>query len=119
MKKLFTIDDFVIAFVSALGYGIGETVPRMFGCPELLCVAVGFAVGILLEEISGRAVLSKTVQKRKRNRALAYGLIVLAFLAGHFVSVSRMGVSLVDYLLEEFLFSLLISCHLELFLCFL
>ena len=103
MKKLFTIDDFVIAFVSALGYGIGETVPRMFGCPELLCVAVGFAVGILLEEISGRAVLSKTVQKRKRNRALAYGLIVLAFLAGHFVSVRRMGVSLVDYLLEEFL----------------
>ena len=38
MKKLFTIDDVLIAFIAALGYGLGERIPKFFGCPELVCM---------------------------------------------------------------------------------
>ena len=31
MKKLFTIDDFMVAFISALGYGLGAEIPMLLG----------------------------------------------------------------------------------------
>lgn len=39
MRKLFTVDDFMVAAVAALGYGFGETIARLSGWPELMCVA--------------------------------------------------------------------------------
>lgn len=102
MKKLFTIDDFAIAFVSAMGYGYGETLARLFGWPELLCVAASFALGIASEEIVYAIAFSKAVQKKPARRFGLYAAIVLLFLAAHWFSVRWMGVSLMDYLLEEF-----------------
>ncbi len=29
MKKLFTIDDFMVAFIAALGYGFGDAIARL------------------------------------------------------------------------------------------
>ena len=31
MKRLFSIDDFMVAFIAALGYGFGETIARLSG----------------------------------------------------------------------------------------
>ena len=28
MKKLFTVDDFMVAYISAMGYSFGYTIPR-------------------------------------------------------------------------------------------
>ena len=51
MKKLFTIDDFAVAFISALGYGFGETVARLLGWPGPACIVACFAVGIARAEL--------------------------------------------------------------------
>ena len=59
MKKLFTIDDFAIAFVSAMGYGFGYTIPMHLGWPELACLVACFALGIALEEIIGKIVFCR------------------------------------------------------------
>ena len=59
MKKLFTIDDFAIAFVSALGYGYGYTITSLSGLPELACIVVCFAVGLTAE-----AIVEKIVRKK-------------------------------------------------------
>ena len=103
MKKLFTVDDFAVAFVSALGYGYGETISRLFGWPELVCGLASFAVGVVAEGIISRIAFSKEIQKNKGNRVMIYGAIFLLFLLGHYISVQWMGVSLMDYLLEEFM----------------
>ena len=102
MKKLFTIDDFAVAFVSAMGYGYGEAISNLFGWPPLACIVASFALGIALEEIIDRIAFSKTVQKKPENRLITYTVIVLLFLAAHAVSVRWMGISMMDYLLEEF-----------------
>ena len=102
MKKLFTIDDFAIAFVAALGYGYGETLSRLFGWPEYLCVAASFALGIAAESIITRITFLPEIQKKKKNRYFTYLVIFLLFLAAHAVSVKWMGISMLDYLLEEF-----------------
>lgn len=104
MKKLFTADDFMVAFISALGYGFGETIARISGWSELMCIAASFAVGIVLEEIIGGIVFSKAVQKNKNRRMLTFAAILLVFLLGQYISVKWMGTSLAEYLQEEILF---------------
>ena len=104
MKKLFTIDDFMVAFISALGYGFGETIAHLSGWPELMCVAACFALGIAMEEIITKIVFSKTVQKNLTNRIITYVVIVLVFLAGQYVSTRWMGMSMMEYLQEEFMY---------------
>ena len=64
MKKLFTIDDFMVAFISALGYGFGYTIPMHLGWSQLACMVSCFALGIALEELISKLVFSKTVQKK-------------------------------------------------------
>ena len=104
MKKLFTIDDFMVAFVAALGYGFGENIARLFGWPEFMCIVACFALGILLEEIIGGIVFSKAVQKNKSTRILIFAAILLVFLTAQYVSIKWMGASMMEYLEEEFLF---------------
>ena len=100
MKKLFTIDDFMVAAIAALGYGFGETIAQLSGWPELMCVMACFALGIASEQIISKIVFSKTVQKSMANRIFTYVSIVLVFLAGQYVSVRWMGVSMMEYLVS-------------------
>ena len=102
MKKLFTIDDFAVAFISALGYGFGETVAELLGWPPWACLVSCFAVGIASEAVVEKIAFSKTVQKKPINRILTYVTILLVFVIGQYIAISRMGVSLVHYLAEEF-----------------
>ena len=102
MKKLFTIDDFMVAFISALGYGFGYTIPMHLGWPPLACIAVCFALGIALEELISKLVFSKTVQQKTVNRIFTYVAILLVFLLAEFVSMRLLGTSLIEDLEEEF-----------------
>ena len=102
MKKLYTIDDFMIPFVSAIGYGYGETIAMLFGWPEWLCLVACFAVGLLIEEIITKIIFSGPVQKKAGNRVLAYAACILFFIVAHYISAKCMGKSMIDYLIEEF-----------------
>lgn len=66
MKKLFTVDDFMVAFVSALGYGFGETIAKLSGWSNFMCILASFVLGIMLEEIISNIIFSKAVQKDSR-----------------------------------------------------
>ena len=102
MKQLFTIDDFMVAFISALGYGYGYTLSKLAGWSEIMCLAACFALGIALEEIISKIVFSKAVQKSNANRLFTYIAILLVFLAAQYVSLRWMGASLLEDLEEEF-----------------
>ena len=95
MKKLFTIDDFAIAFVSALGYGFGESVAIALGWPGWACLVSCFAVGIASEAIVSKIAFSKTVQKKPMNRLLTYVTILLIFLIGQYIAMKCMDTSMV------------------------
>ena len=65
MRKLFTFDNIMVAFISALGYGFGETIARLSGWPELACMGASFGLGLLLEKIISTICFSKAVQKNR------------------------------------------------------
>ena len=101
MKKLFTFDDIMVAFISALGYGFGETIAKLFGWPELVCMGASFGLGLVLQEIISKICFSKTVQKKPINRIITYTSVFLVFLIAQYISTRWMGVSMLDYVSDE------------------
>ncbi len=104
MKKLFTIDDFMVALIAALGYGFGETIASLSGWSVLMCTVACFALGMASEEIISKIVFSKAVQNNPRIKVFTFTAIILVFLAGQYISIRWMGVSMLEYLQEEFAF---------------
>ncbi|MBR3016458.1 MAG: carboxylesterase/lipase family protein [Clostridia bacterium] len=101
MKKLFTIDDIMVSFISALGYGFGATISKLLGWPELVCQGASFLLGMGLNWIITKIAFSKAVQKKPMNRVITYVAVFLIFLAAHTFSVVWMGTSMFDYLGEQ------------------
>ena len=104
MKKLFTIDDIAVAFVSALGYGFGATISKLSGWPEPLCMAASLVLGLLVESIVSKIAFSKSIQKKPINRIITYVTIFLIFLIAQYISVSRLGVSMIDNVKEQLIY---------------
>ena len=102
MKKLFTIDDFMVAFMSAMGYGLGYSLAKKAGWSEILCLVACIALGMSLEAIVSKIIFSKAVQKKKKNRVITYVIIFLVFLVAQYFAYFRMGTSLLENLQEEF-----------------
>ena len=50
----------------------------------------------------GKIVFSKAVQKSTLKRLVIFAAFILIFLAGEYISVWAMGVSMVEHLLEEY-----------------
>ena len=61
MKKIFTVDDLMVAVIAALGYGFGYSLAKRCGWPEAVCVAACLALGMALEEATGRIIFSKAI----------------------------------------------------------
>lgn len=104
MKKLFTIDDFMIALMSSLGYGFGFTIPKLFGLPAVVCLLICLAFGFAVEELISKIVFSEAVQRRPRCLVLIYIAFFLIFAAANYVSFSWIGEHMLDYLLEEYVY---------------
>ena len=101
MKKIFTIDDIIVAFISALGYGFGDAIARLSGWPDSLCMVASFALGLVFQFIINKIAFSKAVQEKPKNRIITYVSFFLFFLIAQYISVSSLGVSMVDYASEQ------------------
>lgn len=98
----------MVAFISALGYGFGETIARLSGWPDIMCVAACIVLGTALREIVSKIAFSETVQKKTINRVLTFIAIFLIFIAAHYIAVVWMGVSMLDYLLEDVVYTVVL-----------
>lgn len=101
MKKLFTIDDFMIAFISALGYGLGAEIPLMLGWPAWASTVISMAAGMAMSEVIGRIVLSKPVQRNRKNRIVTFCMIILVFLLCQLALSRWSKIDLFKYVLDE------------------
>ena len=104
MKKLFTLDDFAVAFVSAFGYGFGEGIARVSGWSDVAASVASLAVGIALEEVIDKIVFSKAIQKKKEYRVMTFVIILALFAIAQCTIMRWMNMSLIEYVQEEFAF---------------
>ena len=107
MKKLFTIDDFITAFISAIGYGLSFEIPKILGWEMWQCVIFCMVVGGALDLVANKIVFSKAVQNNSATKRLIVFAFFLVFLAGQYIALELTGLSMHDYLFEQYLYIIL------------
>ncbi len=91
----------MIAFISALGYGLGAEIPLLLGWPGWTSTVISMAAGMALEELIGKIVFSKPIQKNKVNRIAAFCMIFLVFVLFQLLLSKWSNISLFKYVMEE------------------
>ena len=107
MRKWIIADEYICAFLSAMGYGFGYSIPYIFGAPGWLCLLICFPSGMLLEKLAVKIIYSRYCQENRTRKLLIFAGIILFFLVGNFVSTKVFEESLVGNLMEEFGYVLL------------
>lgn len=92
----------MIAFVSALGYGLGYEIPKLLGWPDWQCLAVCFVVGFAMDFAVGSIIFSRAIQKKPVYRFVAFALFIIIFLAVQHIAMSWLGVSMLGHLLVQY-----------------
>ena len=92
----------MIAFVSALGYGLGYEIPKLLGWPDWQCLAVCFVAGFAMDFAVGRIIFSRAIQKKPAYRFVAFALFIFIFLAVQHIAMSWLGVSMLGHLLVQY-----------------
>ena len=105
MKKLLTVDDFIVAGISGIGYGLGFEIPKILGYEEWQCGVICLIVGMTLDKLANAVVFSKFVQSSTTNRImifLAY-LLMGVTIQYSFVSWKEISADAIDdYAIEGY-----------------
>ena len=109
MKKLFTIDDFIIAFISALVYGLSFEIPMLLGWGIWTALPFCLIIGGAIDAVTKRIVFNKTVQKSATNKALVFFALFVIFIIVQYVALQLRGLSVKDYLVGNYISSILPS----------
>lgn len=102
MKSWFTVDAFIVAFIGAVGYGFGFSIPYAFGAPDWLCLVLCFAIGILIESVAEKIVYSKFTQGNNTRKTLVFLAFIAFYIVCSLISRAFLGESLFENLKEEF-----------------
>ena len=102
MKKLLMVDDFIVAGISGIGYGLGFKIPQILGYEEWQCGLICLVVGFALDKLTSMIVFSKTVQSSKTNRILAFAGYILVCTAIEYAFMSFKDISIDDYAIEGY-----------------
>ncbi len=105
MKKIFTIDNFIVGFIPALGYGLGFDIPKILGWEMWQCILLCFAIGGVLDAVANKIVFSKFVQSKTSHKILVSIAFLLIFLAiVQYVVVSWAELPILDYLIGQYVY---------------
>lgn len=105
MKKIFTLDDVMVSFIAAIGYGFGYIIPETYGLNTVLCFILCFAVGMALEEIAEKIIFDSRVQQTRTRRYLVFSAIAVLFVVGYIIMEWSFAHSLWEELSEELVYS--------------
>ncbi|MCQ2420601.1 MAG: carboxylesterase family protein [Clostridia bacterium] len=109
MKKWITIDAFIVAFFSAMGYGFGYSIPAVLNAPAWLCLIICIAGGMVMDEIASKIIYSRFTQEKVWRKLLVFAAFIVIFLIGNAVSTKCLDESLFDGLKEEWSYVLIFA----------
>ena len=101
MRKWIIADEYICAFLSAMGYGFGYSIPHIFGAPGWLCLIICLPCGMLSEQLAIKIIYSRYVQENRTRKLLVFAGFIIFFLIGNYVSIRFFEDSLIGGLVEE------------------
>jgi len=106
MRKLFTVDDILVAAISAIGDSFGEVIAKASGWPMPICGALSLGIGMLFQKIIDSIAYSEAVQRKPKNKIYVYLGFILLFLVIHVVVAMTMRMSLIEYAMQGVAFTI-------------
>ena len=100
MRKLFSFDDIIVAFVSAIGYGVGFCVPDAYGAKTIFSGIVSIIAGDILFVAADKLVARKYFQVVPRRKKLLFAAVVVCFLISYALCMKLWGYSIYHNLTE-------------------
>ena len=98
----------MVVLIVALGYGLGAEVPKLLGWHPWLCVGLSMVAGNVLDMLVRMLVFSEAVQRKKAYSVMVFAAFILVFLAIQCFLLFWLDVSLLDYLVEEYQYALIL-----------
>ena len=98
MKKFIRVEDFLVAFISCLGYGIGYAFPKMWEQSMVVCIISCMVLGMIMDVVGARLIRTKWAQRSTTNKILTAIATV-----GVFLLITMLGPKLLKETLWEYL----------------
>ncbi|MCQ2752194.1 MAG: carboxylesterase family protein [Coriobacteriales bacterium] len=103
MKKWFTVDHFIIAFIAAVVWGLGFSIPSALDAPIWVCGLSSCVIGMIGEFMIAKPIMySRFVQTSLVRKLLVFVAFILVFLLFNLLSEIFLEESLFEQLVEEF-----------------
>ena len=102
MKKLLTIDDLMIAFVTAIGYGLSYEIAKLLSWAEWQCVVACLVFGVAVEWVVSKIIFSSTIQKKPAYRFLAFAVLICIFVVVQYFVMKWLKLSLLEHLAGQY-----------------
>lgn len=70
LKQIFTLNTILIAYICAIGYGIGYALPEYFGYRPLICFVISMVFGSIFYYIGMKVLNSKYFNESKKRKII-------------------------------------------------
>lgn len=107
MKKILTIDDLMIAFVTAIGYGLSYEIAKLLGWEEWLCIVACLVFGVAVEWVVSKIIFSRAIQKKTSYRVMAFAVLILIFVAVQYAVMTWLKLSMLEALAGQYAYVIL------------
>ena len=107
MKKILSIDDLMIAFVTAIGYGLSYEIPKLLGWEEWLCIVTCLVLGVAVEWVVSKIIFSSAIQKKTSYRVMAFAVLICIFLAVQYFVMTWLKLSMLEALAGQYAYVIL------------
>ena len=88
----------MIAFVTAIGYGLSYEIAKLLGWEEWLCIVACLVLGVAVEWVVSKIIFSRAIQKKTSYRFMAFAVLILIFLAVQYFVMTWLKLSMLEAL---------------------
>ena len=92
----------MIAFVTAIGYGLSYEIAKLLGWEEWQCVVACLVFGVAVEWVVSKIIFSSTIQKKTSYRFLAFAVLICIFVAVQYFVMKWLKLSMLEHLAGQY-----------------
>ena len=91
LKQIFTLNTILIAYICAIGYGIGYGIPEYLGYRPLVCFVISMIFGTIFYLLGMKVLNSKYINESKKRKITFTVVFYACYCIVAFTSVKLIG----------------------------
>ena len=92
----------MIAFVTAIGYGLSYEIAKLLGWAEWQCAVACLVFGVAVEWVVSKIIFSSTIQKKPTYRIIAFAVLICIFVVVQYFVMKWWKLSMLEHLAGQY-----------------